>query len=156
MPGEPCKRPPNPTFTCVCSEIPPVHGKTGQVLYVHQNEEGGGQQGISAPIPPVSLLPPFLTQQHHSSFPVQHDSRSVPCGKPKGFGEMLQDHAGNISGGLHLGREPAWGNGRYKPSPQLTTRSVGHHHHMPISSIHWAWTRAELEEFQTQMNPIQN
>lgn len=109
--------------------------------------------------PHPSRIPP--TPISHSampltSFPVQHDSKSVPCGKPKGFGEMLQDHAGNISGGLGLGRKPAWGNGRHKPYPQLTTCSVGHHHRMPISSIHWACTRTELEEFQTQMNPIQN
>lgn len=84
--GEPCEHPPNPTFIRVCPETPPVHCKTGRVLYVHQEEEGVGQEGIFAPSP--SIISPIPTSHSAiplASFPEQHDSISVPCGKPKGL-----------------------------------------------------------------------
>lgn len=93
----------------------------------HRRSSSGGFLRL-----PVSLLPHFPP---FPPFPVQ-------------------SHAAKLKDWERCSTRPWWehkwssrsgqGTSRHKPAPPL-----------PISSVHWACTRTELEEFQIQINPIQ-
>lgn len=86
---------------------------------------------LSAPIPPASLLPRFA--QHHHSPPSQR-SMAPPRSRAANLTdrEVFQDHTGNLNGGLGLGIESEWGNGRHKAPPQLTAHPAGHRCRFPV------------------------
>ena len=106
-------------------------------------EEGRKAASLQYPSHPILL----------TSFPVHHDSISVPCGKPNGFAETFQDHTGNPSRGPGLGMESEWG----KWETETTSHSTGQHCHMPVSSttglvpeLNWKSFKYRWIQFRTK------